>query len=205
MLQDNIRSPTHLRHENAVDQHSINILNCLVSASNIYMFILFLLLYQRKRNKSRHRLKISKVINSSLLYEDIEKYYLHHKSYPHCLLQLSKKEYDDLRNNSIHVKGIFMSNNQVQYSQISFVGSNIKMKKKKLNLDENDIDAHIVNVTRLKNRVFCITTNVSEVISLQSDTIIVPSVSRYNNVCMKYQWQMMMVLFYYFMLWYHNL
>ena len=56
-------------------------------------------------------------------------------------IQLSKKEYDDLRNNSIHVKGIFMSNNQVQYSQISSVGSNIKMKKKKLNLDENDIDA----------------------------------------------------------------
>ena len=121
------------------------------------------------------------MINSSLLHEDIEKYYLENKAYPHCLVQLSKKEHDDLRNNSIHVEGIFMENGQVQYSEVTYIGSNIKLKKRTLNIDDKDINCHIINVTRLKKRVFCITTNVSNILKLQKDTIIIPSTSRYDN------------------------
>ena len=126
------------------------------------MFLFFH--YQRKRNKSRQRLKINKVTNSSLLHGDIEKYYLEKKAYPHCLIQLSRKEYYDLRNNSIHVEGIFKENGQVHYSKITFIGSNIKLKKSTLNIDNEDIIGHIINVAKLKNRVFCITTNVSNIV-----------------------------------------
>ena len=68
------------------------------------MYILFLL--QCNSNKSIFKLKMSKVINSYLLYEDIEKYYLKHKACPYCLIQLSNKEYHDLCDNSINVTGI---------------------------------------------------------------------------------------------------
>ena len=121
------------------------------------------------------------MINSSLLYEDIEKYYLENNSYPHCLIQLSNKEYKDLQKNSIHVKGINFTDKKMQYSEIACVGSNIQLKEKVINIDGSDTIVNIVNVTRLKNRVMCITTTVSEVLSVKSDTIIIPSTSSYDN------------------------
>ena len=57
------------------------------------------------------------------------------KKYPHCLIQLSKKEYSDLKPNSIHVSGIEYVNSNIQYSNIEFVGSAIKLKDKFFNLD----------------------------------------------------------------------
>ena len=58
----------------------------------------------------KYKLKMSSFINSSLLEEDIELYYLEKKLYPHCLIQLSDKEYKDLKENSIHVTKINNSN-----------------------------------------------------------------------------------------------
>ena len=69
----------------------------------------------------------------------------------------------------------------MQYSEIACVGSNIQLKEKVINIDGSDTIVNIVNVTRLKNRVLCITTTVSEVLSVKSDTIIIPSTSRYDN------------------------
>ena len=69
-----------------------------------------LLLLWRNSNKSRFKLKMSKFINSRLLYENIEKYYLENKVDPHCLIQLSNEEYHNLCDNSINVIGIQYKN-----------------------------------------------------------------------------------------------
>ena len=73
---------------------------------------------------------MSSVINSSILEQDIESCYLNKKCYPHCLIQLSNKEYNDLKDNSIHVTNVNGSNRKnFQYDNIDHIGMNLNIKK----------------------------------------------------------------------------
>ena len=77
-------------------------------------------------NRCRHQLKMSSFINSSLLYEDIEDFYLQKKKYPHCLILLSSKEYSNLKQNSAHVTDINCTNKKwIKYKNIAYIGSNL--------------------------------------------------------------------------------
>ena len=50
-----------------------------------------------------------------------------------------------------------------------------------MNIDGSATNVNFINVTKLQNRVFCITSTVAEVLSIHKDTIIIPSTSRYND------------------------
>ena len=109
----------------------------------------------------------------------MERHYLERSTYPHCVMQLSAKEYNDLRDNTIHVDGIIMIDNKLQYRNVLHVGKHIKVKTKMHNFDENIMQCTMIHLSKIKNRVFCITTTVSEVLKMDSDTIIIPSSTRY--------------------------
>ena len=48
-----------------------------------------------------------------------------------------------------------------------------------MNIDGSVTNVNIINLAKLQNRVFCITSTVAEVLSIHKDTIIIPSTSRY--------------------------
>ena len=105
---------------------------------------------KRKCNRSKHKLNVSKFINSNLLKEEIKEYYLENNTYPHCLIQLSQKDYHNLKSNSIHVTGIQLINKQMKYSNIAYMGENIKMKPINMLIDGTDTLVHIVDTAKVK-------------------------------------------------------
>ena len=125
---------------------------------------------------------MSSFINSSLLYEDIEDFYLQKKKYPHCLILLSSKEYSNLKQNSAHVTDINCTNKKwIKYKNITYVGSNLNFKKKSMHLHNSVTQVQYIDLSKCSKRIFCITTTVRDILSADPDTIIIPSASRYRN------------------------
>ena len=125
---------------------------------------------------------MSKCINSSLLENAIEAYYLEKKGYPHCLIQSSNKEYKDLKDNSIHLGNINNSNKKrVEYGSVLHIGSNLKMKKRDVMLNDVGNTLEFIDISKTRKRVFCLTTYVKDILAAAPDTIIIPSNSRYDG------------------------
>ena len=130
------------------------------SGSRSQQYSHYVLQHNRKSNKSRGKLKFSKIINEHLLSVDIESYIMAKNGYPHCLIQLSDKQHSDLKDNSIHVSSISLVNNKLEYSTINYIGSNLRLKGKEYNIDDKVVEMQQVNLEKYKKRVFCITTTV---------------------------------------------
>ena len=106
---------------------------------------------------------------------------MQNKSYPRCLFKLSNKQLCDLKKNSIHVSGIGRIGNRIQYSNILYIGNNLRIQERKLNINGIEEEVKHVKVNKSKRNIFCITTNISELLKLKSDTIIIPSSNRYEK------------------------
>ena len=131
---------------------------------------------KRSNNKSRHKLKIASSINNAITKDSIKSFFLNKTSNPHCLIQLSKTEYQDLRENSVHVCGINNSDKKmIRYEKITHVGSNLHLKDKDYSINGISTKMSMVNISKVKKRVFSITCSVKDVLSVYPETIIIAS------------------------------
>ena len=98
------------------------------------------------------------------------------------MIQLSSHEHSALKHNSIHVTNINSTLPKcIQYDTITSIGSKLNTRIQILKLGDEDCAVQVIDVTKTKKRVFCITTTVKDILSVSHDTIVIPSTSRFKH------------------------
>ena len=69
----------------------------------------------------------------------------------------------------------------IQYKRITHIGSHLKMKETKRNSHKVVSNLNMVDISKRRNRIFCMTTTVGDILSAFPHTIIIPSANRYGK------------------------
>ena len=121
----------------------------------------------------------NKDLNSK--HSTLSSFLLNNKGLPHVVIELSKKEHNDMKHNSIHLSGIKIQDKCISYDNIGNPGKSVNSTIKNTNIDGTDVSLRRINITKSKKRLFCLTTTSSEILQLRPSTVILKSTSRYNS------------------------